>query len=341
MSNSPEPLRIGIVGAGAIVRDRHLPNLKKIEGIEVAAVCNSTLDSASTFCRQHAPEAEPMENWADLLARPDLDIIWIGTPPSMHASVTIAALQAGKHVFCQARMASHLAEAEDMLYAAQKFPHLVTMLCPPPHGMVGEQEMQQRLSAVGQPHHIRLRSLTNSYIDPDTPAHWRQKYELSGIQILTLGIYVEVLHRWLGQITQVYAQSKLLTPLRGEYRVRIPDMVTVFCEFESGAHGVLEFGGIHAHPPGDSIEIYGDQGTLTYDFVTDTIQLGTRHENSLQPITISNPGSWRVEEDFIRAVRQPGAPRPSPTFEEGLAYMRVVQAVTESLTAKHPIVITH
>ncbi len=56
-----------------------------------------------------------MQNWADLLALAEIDSVWIGTPPYMHSAVTISALEAGKHVFCQARMAMDLAEAEEML----------------------------------------------------------------------------------------------------------------------------------------------------------------------------------------------------------------------------------
>ena len=56
-----------------------------------------------------------MRNWPELLALPDIDIIWIGTPPVMHSAVTVSALEAGKHVFCQARMSMDLAEAPRIL----------------------------------------------------------------------------------------------------------------------------------------------------------------------------------------------------------------------------------
>src|SRR5258708_38838890 len=128
-------LRIGIVGAGNIVRDRHLPALKKHPDAEIVAISNSTYESAEKFCQENVPQATPMRNWADLLALPDLDIIWIGTPPYMHSAVTVSALEAGKHVFCQARMSMDLAEADAMLAASKPYPGLVTMPCPPPYGM--------------------------------------------------------------------------------------------------------------------------------------------------------------------------------------------------------------
>src|ERR1041384_1769605 len=97
-------LRIGIVGAGNIVKTRHLPALKKNPDVDIVAVSNSTYESSEKFCKEELPHATPMANWADLLALPDLDIIWIGTPPYMHSAGTVSALEAGTHAFCQGRM---------------------------------------------------------------------------------------------------------------------------------------------------------------------------------------------------------------------------------------------
>jgi len=101
---------------------------------------------------------------------------------------------------------------------------------------------------VERPHHLRLHSFTEDYLDPDAPPHWRQQDELSGLNVLKLGIYVEVLQRWFGPISQVVAHSKTITPIRQGYEIRIPDMVTVLCTFANGLEGVLEFSGIVPFP---------------------------------------------------------------------------------------------
>ncbi|MEY2485702.1 MAG: hypothetical protein QOG67_1917 [Verrucomicrobiota bacterium] len=327
-------LRIGIVGAGKIVQERHLPALKKHPDAEIVAVSNSTYESSEKFCQEHCSQATPMRNWADLLAIPDLDIIWIGTPPYMHSAVTVSALEAGKHVFCQARMAMDLAEAEEMLAASKRYPELVTMLCPPPYGLRGDLLVKKLLAEnfIGRPHDIRLQSFNSNFLNPDAPAHWRQKIEISGLNVLTLGIYVEVLQRWLGDITGVFARGKILQPNRQGYEVIIPDLLNVLCRFENGAEGVLEFSGVNALAPGDRLEIYGDQGTLTYDFSNDTVQAAQIGEKKLKPLEIPKEleGGWRVEEDFLAAVKSKGRVRPHPDFEEGMRYMRVVQAVADS-----------
>src|SRR5437763_3737512 len=334
MHKNNHKLRMGIVGAGNIVRARHLPALKKDPEIEVVAVSNSSYESAEKFCSEYLPAALPIKNWPELVALPELDIIWIGTPPYMHSAVTISALEAGKHVFCQARMSMDLAEAEEMLAVSKRYPELVTMLCPPPFGLRADMLVKKLLAEnyIGRPHHVHLQSFTNNYLDPDAPAHWRQKIEISGLNTLTLGIYVEVLQRWLGEITGVFARGKIVQPIREGYDVIIPDLLTILCSFESGAEGVLEFSGIDALVPGDRLEIYGSKGTLTYDFASDTVRTGKAGDPELHVVDVPSEleGEWRVEEDFLAAVRSKGRVRPHPNFEDGVRYMRVVQAVADS-----------
>src|SRR3989440_3789425 len=268
--NGNRKLRIGIIGAGGIVKQRHLPAFKRRSDLEIVAISNSTYESAEKFCQENVPTAVPIANWPDLVALPDIDVVWIGTPPYMHSAVTVSALEAGKHVFCQARMANGRAEAEEMLAASRRFPKQVTMLCPPPYGLRGDLMVKKILAEnyIGRSHHVRLQSFHGNYLDPDAPAHWRQKIEISGLNTLTLGIYIEVLQRWLGDITGVFARGKIIQPVREAYNVIVPDLLTVLCSFENSAEGVLEFSGVNALAEGDRLEIYGSTGTLTYDFTS-------------------------------------------------------------------------
>ena len=327
-------LRIGIVGAGNIVKTRHLPALKKNPDVDIVAVSNSTYESSEKFCKEELPHATPMANWADLLALPDLDIIWIGTPPYMHSAVTVSALEAGKHVFCQARMSMDLAEAEEMLATSKRFPELVTMLCPPPFGMRADLLMKKLLAEnfIGKPHDVRMQSFTGVYLNPEAPAHWRQKIEISGLNVLTLGIYVEVMQRWLGDITAVFARGKILNAERRGYHVIVPDMLNVLCVFENGAEGVLEFSGVHAGAPGDCLELYGDRGALLYDFTNERVRSVKYGGREMEDVDVPKElvTEWSVENDFIQAVKSKGRNRPRPNFEDGVRYMRVVQAVADS-----------
>src|SRR4029453_13739427 len=174
-------LRTGIVGAGSIVRARHLPALKKHPEVEIVAVSNSTYESSEKFCQENLPHATPMRNWAEVLALPEVNIIWIGTPPYLHSAGKFRALQAGQPVFFQARMAMDLAEAEEMLAASKRYPELITMLCPPPFGMRADLLVKKLLpkNYIAAPHNVALQIFTSNYLDPDAPPHWRQRIEIS------------------------------------------------------------------------------------------------------------------------------------------------------------------
>lgn len=329
-------LRIGIVGAGGIVKQRHLPGLQAIPGVEIVAVANSSPESSRRFCEEQVPAAEPMADWRELVSRADLDIVWVGAHPNLHKPVALAALAAGKHVFSQARMARDLPEAQEMLAAAEARPDLVTMLCPPPYGLRYDAFIKDLLQkqTLGAIHHLHLESLNSLFLDPSKPAHWRQRREISGLNCLTLGIYAEVLHRWFGEITRVHAKAKILAPERSGYRVEIPDQLDVLADFENGAVGSLQFSGVHSGPAADRLEITGDKGVLVYDFAQETLAIERPEGSERLEVPEQFDRPWRVEQDFIEAVRNPAAPRPHPDFRDGVAYMRVVQMVHEALQAR-------
>jgi len=332
-----QKVRVGIIGAGGIVKQRHLPGLRAIPGVEIVAVSNSTLASAQAFCKEHAPGAQAIERWEDLVDNEGVDAVWIGATPYLHCDATIFSLQCGKHVFCQARMAAELQQAERMWEAAMTFPDRVAAICPAPHGMKGGELVKKLLAegAIGTPHQMMLHSFNDAWLDASAPAHWRQRVEISGVQILTLGIFVEVVQRWLGDITEVAARGRVVFPQRGDYTVETPDFVNVLCKFRSGVEGAMMFSGVAANAPTDKFLLFGSEGSLSYDFTTDEVLLGKRGETPTSvPIPADLIREWTVEKDFIAAVRDPGALRPKPDFTEGIRYMRVVNGVWDSMAER-------
>ena len=106
MTQTEQPVRVGIIGAGGIVKQRHMPGLRAIPNVQIVQVTNRSLASSEAFCREFAPEAQAVERWEEVASSRDVDVVWIGTHPYMHAEMTCYALQHGKHVFTQARMAA-------------------------------------------------------------------------------------------------------------------------------------------------------------------------------------------------------------------------------------------
>lgn len=329
-------VRVGIVGAGGIVRMRHLPGLTAIPGVEIAAVCNRSRESGESIASEwKIPNV--VDDWRSLVERDDVDAVLIGTWPYTHSEMSIAALEAGKHVFCQARMARNAAEARAMLDAANRHPELAAMLCPPPMGMRGDRLMRSLIRAgyLGEPREVHASGLSAANIDPNAPPSWRQDFELQGYNTLTLGMWIEVLHRWMGAHSKVAARVKTFTPSRrdpetGETRnVKIAESVSIAAEFVNGAIASYRFSGVTRNAPPNTIALYGTAGTLVYDLDNEEIT-GAIVGEKLHAIPIPRDleRDWTVEADFIRAVREGGPTEPS--FADGALYMEFTEAVYRS-----------
>src|SRR5262245_40336887 len=142
----PEPLRIGLIGAGANTRLRHIPGLRAIAGVELLTVCNRRPESTEAVAREFGiPRTH--RHWEEVVADPDVDAVVIGTWPYLHCSITLAALEAGKHVLTEARLSMDAAEAHRMLQAARENPKLVTQVVPSPFGLKGHAVMRELIDA--------------------------------------------------------------------------------------------------------------------------------------------------------------------------------------------------
>ncbi len=328
-------LRIGFIGAGAICRSRHLPGLAQLDGVEVVAVANRTRESGQNIAADFGiPDV--LDSWQDLLARDDIDAVFIGTWPYMHRELSVAVLESGKHCFCQARMTMNLAEAKAMLDCATAHRDLVNMICPPPTRMPFEPFIKDVLAKgqLGQLTAVQLISVGSGNRDLES-VHWRERAELSGKQVLAMGIYAETMHAILGPYVSLTAQTSIPLVEKAGVKIDVPQVVTLSGQLENGALCTEIHHGLAADKSTlkDQLTIWGMDGTLHYEF-GDTIQMAAAGE-PLQPVDVPADlqRGWCVEEDFVNAVRAArvgGAWHVSPDFAEGLLYMRKVEAVHES-----------
>src|SRR5215204_1770145 len=114
----PNRIRLGIIGAGGFTKGRVLPNFQRLSDVDVVVVCNRHLESAKQVAGQfNIPDAT--DDYRAVLERSDVDAIFIGTPPYLHREAVLGALDTGKHVLCQTRIALTPEEAHEMHEAAQ------------------------------------------------------------------------------------------------------------------------------------------------------------------------------------------------------------------------------
>lgn len=114
-------LKVGIIGCGFIANGKHLPSLARHEDVEVTAFCDIIIERAQASAKKYGPaDALVCEDYRDVLAREDIDVIHVCTPNSSHSEITVAALESGKHVMCEKPMAKTAAEAKAMLEASKR-----------------------------------------------------------------------------------------------------------------------------------------------------------------------------------------------------------------------------
>ena len=125
MSIEGRPLRAGIIGCGGIAQEGHIPGLLAA-GVDVGAVCDAN-EARAQEVGERFGVASVYADYVELLARPDLDLVTIGLPNALHASVAVAALEAGKHVLCEKPMSIDSGGAEAMVAAARASGRLLSV----------------------------------------------------------------------------------------------------------------------------------------------------------------------------------------------------------------------
>lgn len=114
-------LKVGIIGCGGIANGKHMPSLLKAEQAEMVAFCDIVLEKAEAAAKEFGGEnASVYTNYVELLQDKSIDVIHVCTPNISHAEISIAAMEAGKHVMCEKPMAKTTAEAKSMIEAAER-----------------------------------------------------------------------------------------------------------------------------------------------------------------------------------------------------------------------------
>lgn len=329
-----QPVRIGIVGLGKNTRNRHVPGFRAIEGVELVSVCNRRRESTKLAADEFGIP-KTFENWEQLVADNDIDAVMIGTWPYLHCPITLAALENGKHVLTEARMARDLAEARQMLCAANTHPQLVTQIVPSPFGLRAGGQLREMLDGgyLGELREFVVHGANSDFADPNAPLHWRQSSEFSGINMLTLGILHETLIRWIPDPSWVFASAKTFSTAATR-----PDSVHILTELAGGARGIYHLSGVVHHSGEFSITLFGSRGTIRYELSSDRLLAGKSDDRSFQQIEVpvDKQGGWRVEADFVEAIR--GSDRPTLTdFATGVRYMEFTEAVERSARNSLPV----
>ena len=235
-------------------------------------------------------------------------------------------------------MAMNVAEARRMLEAARGAPQLVAQLVPAPNTLEVDATLQALLAEgyVGDVLAVEIQANQGRFVDADEPLHWRQDAALSGLNVMTMGIWYEALMRWLGPARRVTAMTKIAVPRRKDaagawQEVRLPDHVEILATLSRGAVAHMRFSTVTALAPPSEVYIFGTEGTIRIESEARRLSGGRRGDTGLReiPIPAERRIGWRVEEEFVNAIR--GREKVTrTTFEDGVRYMEFTEAVWKS-----------
>ncbi|WP_119388361.1 Gfo/Idh/MocA family protein [Taklimakanibacter lacteus] len=246
-----------------------------VPAVDRIALCD--VDKAHTTKLAHEfGFARATTDWRDLLADPSISLISVTSPNGLHREMAVAALAAGKHVWCEKPMALTLADAEAMTAAAAEAKGQATALG---YGYLRNPALQYAKSliaegALGDVFDFRG-SVDEDYMaDPDLPWSWRLRAKDAGLGTLgDLTVHLVSLARELmGPIARLTAMVDVVheeRPVPGgaaKARVENDDIAHALVRFGSGARGVLTSSRVaHGRKNGLKLEVHGAKGTLWLD----------------------------------------------------------------------------
>ncbi|MCE6994195.1 Gfo/Idh/MocA family oxidoreductase [Saccharothrix sp. S26] len=245
----PNKLRWGVVATGGIA-DVVTGDLRLLPDVEVLAVSSRALPKAEAFAAKHQiPRA--YGDYADLLADPDVDVVYVATPHVQHHVVTRAALEAGKHVLCEKPATLTLAELQDVVDLARErglfFMEAIWTRFNPLIVRMSELIAE---GAIGE-----VRSVHADFgfaLDYD-PAHRLWNRALGGGSLFDLGIYpVSFAHLVLGEPETVHAHGRMVGGVDAE--------IGMLLGYAGGAHALL--GSSLVSPLRSGAVVYGTRGLV-------------------------------------------------------------------------------
>ncbi|HET8726772.1 MAG TPA: Gfo/Idh/MocA family oxidoreductase [Alphaproteobacteria bacterium] len=329
------------------------PDIRLVHLAEVTDELASARAAEFGFARSGA-------DWRALVADPEVDVVSITTPNQVHAEMAVAALEAGKHVWCEKPMATSLEDAERMAAAARS-PGRVAVLG---YNYVQNPMVRQigrllEAGAIGSVNHVRIEMDEDFMADPAAPFGWKSEAASGHGALDDFGVHpVSLLTTLLGPLTRVICQQAKPYPTRpapgGAARdVETHDIASVLFEIGDAISGVMALNRSAWGRKGRiALQIYGSRGAIVYDqerfnelqlYTADgepetrgfrTILAGPQHEPYGRFIPAPGHGlgfnDLKTIECHELLLRIAGGPARVIDFEVGLGIERTIDAMARS-----------
>lgn len=348
-------IRVGVIGTGfgTIV---HIPAFQSCADTEMVAVCSAREERA----RETAAKFD-IPNWSTdykaMVARDDIDLVSISTPPFEHYPMAMAALDAGKHVLLEKPMALNAQQCREMLQRAQE-QQVVHMIAHEFRWAPARAYMAKLISEgyIGQLRHVNISLfLVGRMGSLASPLYtWSAQRKMGGGMLMALGShFIDGLRQSCGDFSAVAGLVATHVPER-----RRPeddsivlgdadDAFTATFRFKSGGWGAIAASLAAPFGSGGRFEVYGTEGTLSAPqpganpLPDGRLYSAKRGEKELQEIPIPREYhpfdderdqrllAFRLMVDEMVTAIRGGKPAP-PTFEDGLRVQEAIDGIYKS-----------
>lgn len=326
-----DPVRVGVVGASPPgFGDRaHLPAVQSAPGLTLEAVCTTREETARA-----AAEKWGARKWYagvdDLCKDPNVDLVTVAVRPRLHHPLTMAALRAGKPVFCEWPLALDTAQAVEMSSAAEQSAILTAV------GLQGRfapaVAWARRLvadGAVGQPLSFVVSQMLSKF-DVDRDRAWLVRHEeASGALFVAFGHVMDSVRFILGEVENISARQMTLSPAGvytdgGTFEWRTADTVMAMAELVGGIVGTAYVSNTTSPPQGYSLRIIGEEGQIV---------LGAPSYYQFSPVRVSR-GPLQVSvgrgiSDRLEEVEIPAGFFSDMPVTEGHSAYNVARAISD------------
>jgi predicted dehydrogenase len=296
----------GLVGCGDIAQRRVAPALKDLPDCRLHAVARSRSDLAESSAKEFGA-SKGYGTWENLLLDQEIEAVYIATPVYLHAQITIAAAEAGKHVLCEKPMAMNPTECDVMIAACKKhgvklgiayYRHF--------YPVVDRVKALMGSGNLGVIVYSQINAFDHFNPKPTEARYWlMEKNKSGGGPLFDFGCHrIEIFLNLLGRVKTVKGFCSNVLFVR-----EVEDTCTAIFRFDSGAHGVLNI--THAAiEPQDTLDLFGSQGSISIPVLNEgTVTIRTQKGQYVEnhpPHT--NPHEPLID-DFTHAVFEDREPK--------------------------------
>ena len=330
--------RAGLIGTG-FIGEIHAAALKRVADAEVVAVASPTPGKAKAFAREHGI-AKAFEDYRDLVALREVDVVTLGIPNCLHAQAAIDAANAGKHVICEKPLCRTLEEADRMIEACRRAGVLLLYaeeLCFAPKYVRARQLVQE--GALGR---VFLIKQSEEHFGPHKPWFWDVEKSGGGV-LLDMGCHSIEYARWVfGKPKVRSVTANMGTYVHGD-KTKGEDHSFCIVEYEGGRTALAENSWAKQGGVDDRCEIYGSGGFTRADLLRGSSLLtysepgygyAVEKAATTQGYTFTmfdeiwNYGFPQEMAHFVRCIQ--GKETPVETGEDGREVLKIIHAAYES-----------